>query len=87
MSHSRHAETILATKRLEAWGCFEGYCALHTATGEEAGAIWFTDLVVMASGFSRARARLIEARYQVREAGNSVAAKLDGGMSCLPPRF
>ncbi|WP_371223228.1 dimethylarginine dimethylaminohydrolase family protein [Roseovarius sp. 2305UL8-3] len=82
-------ETILATKRLAASGCFEGYRVIHTADGEEAAAnaIRFNDLVIMAARFPKTRDRLVDAGYQVREVGNSEAAKLDGGMSCLSLRF
>ncbi len=82
-------ETILATTRLDASGCFAGYRVLHTADGEEAAAnsIRFNDLVLMPAGFPRTAERLSKAGYEVREIGNSEAAKLDGGMSCLSLRF
>lgn len=82
-------ETILATRRLDASGCFDGYRVLHTAEGEEACAntIRFNDLVVMPDGFDRTRATLEAAGFAVRPVGNSEAAKLDGGMSCLSLRF
>ncbi len=83
------AETVLATERLAASGCFEGYQVIHTAEGEEAAAntIRFNDLVLMPAGFPATRDRLAAAGYKVREIGNSEAAKLDGGMSCLSLRF
>lgn len=83
------AETILATPRLAASGCFDGYRVIHTSAGEEAAAnaIRFNDLVLMAAGFPRTRDTLISAGYTVREIGNSECAKLDGGMSCLSLRF
>lgn len=82
-------ETILATERLDASGCFEGYKVIHTAEGEEACAntIRFNNLVIMPAGFPKTRDRLTGAGYEVREIGNSEAAKLDGGMSCLSLRF
>ncbi len=82
-------ETILATPRLDASGCFEGYRVVHTAEGEEAcaNAIRFNDLVLFPAGFPRTREALVGAGYTVREIGNSEAAKLDGGMSCLSLRF
>ncbi|MGD1925753.1 MAG: dimethylarginine dimethylaminohydrolase family protein [Paracoccaceae bacterium] len=82
-------ETILATPRLDASGCFEDYRVIHTAEGEEAcaNAIRFNDLVLFPAGFPRTRDRLTDAGYAVREIGNSEAAKLDGGMSCLSLRF
>ena len=83
------AETILATRRLETSGCFDGYRVIHTAAGEEAcaNAIRFNDLVLFPAGFPRTRDTLLAKGYQVREVGNSEAARLDGGMSCLSLRF
>ena len=83
------ADTILSTKKLDASGCFAGYKVIHTVEGEEACAntIRFNNLVVMPAGFPRTRDKLISAGYDVREVGNSEAAKLDGGMSCLSLRF
>ena len=82
-------ETILSTKRLDASGCFDGYKVIHTAEGEEAcaNAIRFNNLVVMPAGFPRTHDVLVSAGYEVAEVGNSEAAKLDGGMSCLSLRF
>lgn len=82
-------QTILATPRLAASGCFDGYRVIHVATGEEAAAnaIRFNDLVLMAAGFPRTRDALVQAGFNVREIGNSECAKLDGGMSCLSLRF
>lgn len=82
-------ETVLATRRLDASGCFEGYKVLHTAEGEEAcgNTIRFNTLVIMPAGFPRTRDTLVAAGYEVREVGKSEAAKLDGGMSCLSLRF
>ncbi len=81
--------TILSTKRLAASGCFEGYNVLHTAEGEEAcaNAIRFNDLVLMPDGFPKTEQVLKDAGYNVRKIGNTEAAKLDGGMSCLSLRF
>ncbi len=83
------AETILATPRLAASGCFRGYRVIHTAEGEEAAAnaIRFNGLVLFPAGFPRTRDALSAAGYEVREIGNSECAKLDGGMSCLSLRF
>ena len=82
-------DTILSTRRLDASGCFDGYQVIHTADGEEACAnsIRFNDLVLMPAGFPRTRDTLVKAGYSIREIGNSEAAKLDGGMSCLSLRF
>lgn len=82
-------DTVLATPRLAASGCFDGYRVIHTAEGEyaSANAIRFNDLVVFPAGFPRTADLLSAAGYTVREVGNSEAAKLDGGMSCLSLRF
>jgi dimethylargininase len=83
------AGTVLATPRLAATGCFDGYRVVHTAPGEEAAAnaIRFNDIVVMAAGFPGTRAAVQAAGYRVVEIGNAECAKLDGGMSCLSLRF
>ncbi len=83
------SETILATPRLNASGCFDSYRVILTEEGEDACAntIRFNDLVVMPSGFPKTRDKLVAAGYKVRTIGNSEAAKLDGGMSCLSLRF
>ena len=82
-------ETVLATPRLDASGCFEDYRVIHTAEGEEAAAnsIRFNDVLLVPAGFPRTAEKLSAAGYAVREIGNSEAAKLDGGMSCLSLRF
>jgi dimethylargininase len=83
------AETILATDRLAASGCFAGYEVIPVAEGEEACAntIRFNDVVLMPAGFPQTRDRLDQAGYRIVEIGNSECAKLDGGMSCLSLRF
>lgn len=82
-------ETILSSERLAATGCFEGYEVILTAPGEEAAAnaIRFNELVLLPVGFPRTAETLDRAGFSVREIGNSEAAKLDGGMSCLSLRF
>ena len=82
-------ETILATPRLAACGCFDGYRVILTAQGEDAGAnsIRFNAVVLAPAGFPRTAEALARAGYDVREIPNSEAAKLDGGMSCLSLRF
>lgn len=82
-------ETVLATRRLAASGCFEGYRVIHVADGEEAAAnaIRFNGLVLFPAGFPRTAEALSKAGYELREIGNTEAAKLDGGMSCLSLRF
>ena len=82
-------ETILATDRLAASGCFKGYRVIPVAAGEEASAnaIRFNDSVLFPADFPRTRDRLEAAGYTVTEIGNSECAKIDGGMSCLSLRF
>jgi len=82
-------ETILATRRLAASGCFEGYRMIEVAEGEEAAAnaIRFNGIVLFAEGFPRTRDSLLSRGYDVVEIGNSECARLDGGMSCLSLRF
>ena len=82
-------ETVLATDRLTASGCFDGYRVIPVATGEEAAAntIRFNDVVLMPAGFPRTRDAIAATGFAVREIGNSECAKLDGGMSCLSLRF
>ncbi len=81
--------TILATERLAATGCFSDYVVILTADGEEAAAnsIRFNDLVLMPFEFPKTAKKLKDAGYDLRQIGNSEAAKLDGGMSCLSLRF
>jgi dimethylargininase len=82
-------ETILCTKRLAATGCFDNYRVINTAEGEEAcaNAIRFNELVIMPAGFPRTQELLERSGYKIHPVGNSEAAKLDGGMSCLSLRF
>ena len=82
-------ETILSTRRLADSGCFEGYRVLLVAEGEEpcANSIRFHDLVVMPDGFPKTEELLRGQGYKVCKIGNTEAAKLDGGMSCLSLRF
>jgi len=82
-------ETVLATDRLAASGCFADYRVIAVADGEEAAAnaIRFNDTVLFPASFPRTRDRLIKAGFNVTEIGNSECAKLDGGMSCLSLRF
>lgn len=81
--------TILSTKRLAQSGCFEKYDVIYTADGEEACAntIRFNDYVIMPDGFPETEQKLLEKGYDIKKIGNTEAAKLDGGMSCLSLRF
>ncbi len=82
-------ETILATTRLAATGCFAGYEVLTIPAGEEAAAntIRFNGVVLLPAGFPATAEMLHTAGYDVHQINNEQAAKLDGGMSCLSLRF
>lgn len=82
-------ETILATRRLAQAGGLERYRVLIVPEGEEAAAnvIRFNDLVIGPDGYPRTADMLDAAGYDLRLIGNSEAAKVDGGMSCLSLRF
>ena len=82
-------KTILSTRRLAQSGCFEGYDVINTADGEEACAntIRFNDYILMPDGFPETEKKLLNYGYKIKRIGNTEAAKLDGGMSCLSLRF
>lgn len=82
-------ETVLATPRLAASGCFAGYRVIETAEGEAAAAnaVRVNGLLLVPAGFPRTAGRLDASGYTLCEIGNGEAAKLDGGMSCLSLRF
>ena len=67
----------------------ESHRVLLVAEGEEpcANSIRFNDLVVMPDGFPKTEELLRGQGYKVCKIGNTEAAKLDGGMSCLSLRF
>lgn len=81
--------TILSTQRLAATGCFDAYEVIEIPKGEEACAntIRFNDVVIIPKGFPKTQAILQAKGYVVKTIGNTEAAKLDGGMSCLSLRF
>ncbi len=83
------AQTILATPRLAATGCFDGYRVLFTAPGEEgaANAIRFNDLVILSAAFGKTAGMLREAGHAVVGIRGTEFDLLDGGMSCLSLRF
>lgn len=82
-------DTVLATPRLAASGCFDGYRVLPTAEGEEAAAnaVRVNAVVLFPAGFPRTRDLLTAEGFDIVEIANAEAAKLDGGMSCLSLRF
>lgn len=82
-------QTILATPRLNASGCFADYTVIETAAGEEAcaNAIRVNEVVIMPAGFPKTAEILIARGYRVVTVNNTECAKVDGGMSCLSLRF
>ncbi len=83
------AETVLATPRLAASGCFNGYRVIETAPGEDpaANAVRFNDVVLLAEGYPATAERLDKEGYHLAILDISEAAKLDGGLSCLSLRL
>jgi dimethylargininase len=82
-------QTILATPRLKASGCFADYTVIETAEGEEAcaNAIRVNATVIMPAGFPKTAEILTARGYDVVSVNNTECAKIDGGMSCLSLRF
>ncbi len=82
-------ETVLATERLAASGCFAEYRVITVEPGEEACAncVRFNDTILFPRGFPITATRLRDAGYDLTELPNEQAAKVDGGMSCLSLRF
>jgi len=80
---------ILATARLAASGCFDGYDTILVPEGEEPAAnmIRYNDHIIMPAGFAKTEAMLKAEGFEVLAVGNSECAKIDGGMSCLSLRF
>lgn len=82
-------DTILASPRLAATGCFDGYKVIETAPGEEgaANAIRFNAPVFLSDGFSQTADRLDAAGYEIWPMPTTQAALLDGGLSCMSLRY
>ncbi len=82
-------ETVLATERLAATGCFADYRVVPVEPGEEpcANCIRFNGVVLFPAGFPKTAARLRDEGYDLVELPNEQAALIDGGMSCLSLRF
>jgi dimethylargininase len=82
-------ETVLATPRLAATGCFIGLRVIETAAGEEAAAnaIAVNGRVLMSAGYPGTAARLRDAGFGVVELPTTQAALVDGGLSCMSLRY
>ena len=83
------SETIFATRRLAASGCFDGYRVVEVPEGEEAAAnlIRVNDRVILASGHPRSADRLDALGFRPVALPLDEAAKIDGGPSCLSLRY
>lgn len=83
------AETILATKRLAASGCFRSYDVIEVVPGEEAAAnsIRVNDTVLMPAGYPATAEKVFDAGFTVETVPATQAALLDGGLSCQSLRF
>jgi len=81
--------TIFATPRLAASGCFAGYDVIETPDGEAAAAnlVRVNDVVLVVKGFWQTAALLGSKGYRVETVDVGEAAKLDGGLSCMSLRF
>ena len=83
------SETLFATRRLAASGCFSDYRVIEAPAGEEGAAnlIRVNDVVLLRSGFPRTEALLRDAGFAVTTLSVDEAARVDGGLSCLSLRF
>jgi len=83
------SETVFATRRLAASGCFSGLRVVEAPAAEEAAAnlIRVNERVLMSSGYPQTEALLSELGYSVVALPTGEAAKVDGGPSCLSLRF
>ena len=82
-------DTVFATERLAASGCFAGYDVVTAPAGEEAAAnlVRVNDHVLLASGFPRSAEMLDRLGYRVKLIDIGEAAKIDGGLSCMSLRY
>lgn len=82
-------QTIFASARLAATGCFANYRVLPAPDGEEAASnlIRFNDTVFINEGFPRTRELLDAEGYKVVALATSEAARVDAGLSCMSLRF
>ncbi len=81
--------TIFATERLAASGCFDGYQVVSAPAGEEAAAnlVRINDVVFVAEGHPQTESLLAGLGYSVCPLPVHEAAKIDGGLSCMSLRF
>jgi dimethylargininase len=82
-------ETVLATQRLAATGCFGAMRVIETAPGEDAAAnaIAVNGRVFLSVGHPKTTERLSAAGHVVVELPTGQAALVDGGLSCMSLRY
>lgn len=82
-------ETVLATPRLAATGCFADLRIIETTAGEEAAAnaVAVNGRVLLSEGHPAVSERLERAGFTVTELSTTQAALLDGGLSCMSLRY
>lgn len=83
------SNTIFATRRLAATGCFAGYKVIEAPEGEEAAAnlVRVNGVVFVRTGFPRTEELLRKAGFAVTALSADQAARVDGGLSCMSLRF
>jgi dimethylargininase len=83
------SDTIFATRRLAATGCFSDYRVIEAPPGEEAAAnlVRVNDVVLLRTGFPRTEALLRDSGFSVTTLATEEAALIDGGLSCMSLRF
>ena len=81
-------DTVFATSRLAASGCFDGYRVIECPAGEEAAAnlIRVNDTVIVRTGFPRTAELLAGHGFALDLVAADEAAKIDGGLSCMSLR-
>jgi dimethylargininase len=82
-------QTVLATPRLAATGCFGALRVIETAEGEDAAAnaIAVNGRIFLSAGHPGTAERLRDAGYAVVELAATQAALVDGGLSCMSLRY
>ncbi|MCU4653886.1 arginine deiminase family protein [Roseibacterium sp. SDUM158016] len=82
-------DTVLATPRLAATGCFGDMRVIETVPGEEAAAnaIAVNGRIFLSAGHPATAERLRKAGFAVVELATRQAALVDGGLSCMSLRY
>lgn len=83
------SDTVFATRRLAATGCFSDYRVIEAPPGEEAAAnlIRVNDVVLLRRGFPRTEALLQNSGFAITTLAVDEVALVDGGLSCMSLRF